>query len=133
MSSHVIARAIAITVNEKYIDNVALGSDILDGYFIKPNYKNQKIAYYYDCLEGFSKSITAIPGTSVKFDTWDVAPFQEHCKAAKPVFKDKDRQVLWQWSHGKTIKDLGLHKMQINRLVSKFIKESLEKESHESL
>lgn len=123
---------IAITVNEKYIDNVALGSDILDGYFIKPNYKNQKIAYYYDCLENYGKSITGIPGTSIKFDTWDVAPFKEHGKTAKPIFKDRDRTVLWEWSHGKTIKDLGLHKMQINRLVRKFIKESLEKESHKS-
>ena len=123
---------IAITVNEKYIDNVALGSDILDGYFIKPNYQNQKIAYYYDCLANYGKSINGIPRTSVKFDTWDVAPFKEHGKMGKPTFKDRDRAVLWEWSHGKTIKELGLHKMQINRLVRKFIKESLEKESHKS-
>lgn len=123
---------IAITVNQKYIDNVALGDDILDGWFLKPNYKNQKIAYYYDCLEGFSKSIDNIPGTSVKFDTWDVARFKEHGKTVKPLFKDKDRQVLWEWSHGAKIKDLGLHKMQINRLVRKFIKSVLETESHKS-
>jgi len=123
---------IAITVNEKYIDNVALGSDILDGYFIKPNYQNQKIAYYYDCLENYGKSISGIPGTSVKFDTWDVAPFKEHGKTIKPIFKDKDRQVLWDWSHGMTYKDLKVHPQRINRLTRKLIKEVLEKEVHTS-
>ena len=128
---------IAITVNEKYIDNVALGSDILDGFFIKPNFKKrssnyQKIAYYYDCLANYGKSITGIPGTSVKFDTWDVAPFKEHGKTGKPIFKDRDRAVLWDWCHGMTYKDLKVHPQEINRLTRKIIKEVLEKEVHSS-
>jgi len=123
---------IAITVNEKYADTAVLGSDVLDGYFSKPNYKNQKVAIYVDLLEGFSKGITGIPPTSIDFDTWDVAPFREHGKDAKPKFKDKDLNILWEWSHGKTYKDVGLHKMQINRLVRKFIRQTLEKTFHKS-
>jgi len=121
---------IAITVNEKYCDNVALGSDILDGYFIKPNYQNQKIAYYYDCLENYGKSINGIPGTSIDFDTWDVAPFKEHGPTIKPQFKDHDLEVVYEWSHGKTAKDLGLHSMQLHRILKKYCKELTEREPH---
>lgn len=123
---------LAITVNEKYVDNAALGSDVLDGVFEKPNYKNQKLALYFDYLENFTQTLTGIPGTSVKFDTWDVAPFKEHGVKAKPKFKDRDLEVLWDWSHGMTVKDLNLHPQQINRLTRKFIKEVLEREHHTS-
>jgi len=120
---------IAITVNEKFVDNVALGSDILDGAFLKPNYKNQKIALYRDYLEFFTKSINEIPGTSVDFDTWDVAVFKEHGVKLKPKFKDRDREILWDWSHGVKARDLGVKRMQIHRLSTKFIREILERES----
>ena len=121
---------LAITVNEKFVDNVALGSDILDGAFLKPDYKNQKLALYRDYLEYFTKTIHEIPGTSVEFDTWDVAPFKEHGVKAKPKFKDRDREILWDWSHGVKAKDLGLKRMQIHRLSTKFIREILERESN---
>jgi len=123
---------IAITVNEKYIDNAALGSDVLDGYFVKPNYKNQKIALYSDYLEYFTKTLSGIPPTLIDFDTWDVAPFKEHGETLKPRFKDKDLTILWDWSHGKTYKDLDVHPMKINRVSKKFIKEILEKQVHTS-
>ena len=123
---------IAITVNQKYVDNVALGSDVLDGFFEKPNYGNQKVASYVDCLHDFTKTITDIPGTSIKFDTWDVAPFKEHGKKLKPRFKDKDLAILWDWSHGLSYKTLGLHPMKVNRLTRKYIKESLERDVHTS-
>jgi len=120
---------IAITVNEKFVDNVALGSDILDGAFLKPNYKNQKIALYRDYLEFFTKSIKEIPGTSVDFDTWDVAPFKEYGVKLKPKFKDEELEVVWDWSHGKTAKDLGLHSMKLHRILKKYCKEVTERDS----
>lgn len=123
---------IAITVDEKYIDNVALGSDILDAVFFKPNYQNPRIAIYMDNLEYTRKTINNIPRTSIDFDTWDVAPFKEHGVKAKPAFKDYDLDVLWDWSHGMTVKALGMHPQQINRLTRKFIKEVLEREHHTS-
>jgi len=123
---------LAITVNEKFVDNVALGSDILDGAFLKPNYKNQKIALYRDYLEYFTKSINGIPGTSIKFDTWDVAPFKEYGINTKPKFKDRELEVVWEWSHGKTAKDLGLHSMELHRILKKYCKEVSERESHVS-
>lgn len=123
---------VAITVNEKYIDNAVLGTDILDGYFFKPNYKNPKLALYFDYLENYTHTIMGIPRTSIGFDTYDVAAFKEHGVTAKPQFKDRDLEVLWDWSHGMTVKDLKLHPQQINRLTRKFIKEVLEREHHTS-
>ena len=47
-------------------------------------------------------------------------------KEEKPVvFTDKDMQTLYDWTHGKSLKKLGLHPMQINRLVRKFVKREL--------
>jgi len=121
---------IAITINEKYCDNAALGDDVLDGVFVKPFYKNQKIAYYSDLLEFFSKTITNIPRTSIQFDTWDVAPFKKDSPVIKPKFKEEHLNVLWEWSHGKTARELGLSRMQIHRLSTKYVKEVLERESN---
>ena len=123
---------IAITVNEKYVDNAALGSDVLDGVFEKPQFNNQKLALYVDYLEYYTQTLTGIPKTSIEFDTWDVAPFKEHGTTIKPKFKDEDMSVLWDWSHGMTYKDLKVHPMKINRLTKKFIKEVLENKVHTS-
>jgi len=123
---------IAVTVDEKYIDQTALGSDILDGIVIKPDYQNPKVALYLDNLENFRKRITGIPRTSIDFDTWDVAPFKEHGPKEKPQFKERELNILWEWSHGKTSKELGLHKMEIHRILEKFVKEVLERANHES-
>lgn len=119
---------IAVTVDEKYVDQTALGSDILDGIFIKPNYKNQKIALYFDNLENQRKTIDGIPGTLIKFDTWDVAPFKEHGPKQKPAFKERDLDTLWALTHGKTSKDLGLDNKQVARLWRKYVKEVLERQ-----
>lgn len=124
---------LAVTVNEKYVDNVALGEDILDGAFLKPNYSNPKVALYVDYLEDFTRRIENIPATTIRFDTWDVATFKEHGVDQKPVFKDRDLDVCWEWAHGKTAKALGLHSMQLNRILRKFVKEVMERESHVSL
>lgn len=120
---------VATTISEKYVDTAILGSDILDGYFRKPSFRNRKLAYYVDYLEPFEKTIIGLPSTSIDFDTWDSAPFQEHGKQRKPHFKDKDLNVLWEWSHGATYKEVGLHRMEINRLVRKFIRSTLESKS----
>lgn len=123
---------IATTVNEKYVDQTALGDDVLDGVFRKENPFNQKVADYQDYLEDYFKSYSDLPRTSLKFNTWDRGRFTEHPIGRKLCFKDKDLQLLSEWSNGKTIKDLGIHPQEINRIARKFIKEMLEKEPHTS-
>jgi len=72
-----------------------------------------------------------IEKTSVPFDPYAVAPFTE-----KPdgviMFKDSDKETLWKWVNGATIKDLGLHAMQLNRLLRKYVGQTLENDSHAS-
>ena len=126
---------ILIAPHEKYIDTAALGTDVLDAVIIKNPYglenviKGRKIALYEDLFGERVIEFHDFPPTNVRFDTWDVAPFTEKAPTATPKFKDRDLQILWEWSHGKTAKELGLHFMQINRLVRKFIKEVMERET----
>jgi hypothetical protein len=121
---------IANTISEEYVDNAILGEQILDGVMRCPNWNNPKIALYDDFLENFSRNFCGIRNTSIDFDTWDSAPFEEHGKTFKPKFKDRELQVCWDWSHDKTAKDLGLHSMQLNRIIKKFVKEVMERDSH---
>lgn len=123
---------IFVTPHEKYIDGASLGSDVLDGVFLKPYFKNRKIALYEDKLETFDFTLRDIPATSIKYDTWDIAPFTLKRPIEKPDFKDSTLSALWEWSHGKTIKDLGLHSQQLNRMTRSFVKDVLEKSYHKS-
>lgn len=113
---------------EKYIDSATLGSDVLDAVVLKPNFKNPKIAYYEDKLEGYSTRLYDIPRTVVKFDTWDVAVFKKSGVKKKPKFKTKEKEIAWEWAHGKTHKDLGLYPMQIHRIIKKVLKVLLEEQ-----
>jgi len=123
--------SIAITVNEKYVDNAALGSDVLDGYFLKPNYKNQKVALYQDLLEFFDYDITNIPGTQIRFDTWDVAPFTEHSSTRRTQFKDKDVEYVARWLKGESHEDIGISKMKLLRSRRKILERTIEMLSNE--
>lgn len=123
---------ILIAPHEKYMDSASLGSDILDAVIVKPNFKNPKIALYDDLMEDEQFTIVDLPRTSLNFNTWDIAPFKKESSTRIPKFKDKDLEHLWFWSHGKSIKQLGLYPMQINRLSRKFIRETMERDYNTS-
>lgn len=123
---------ILIAPHEKYVDSATLGSDVLDAVIIKPYYRNRKIALYQNLLEDTEIWITEIPPTRLRFNTWDVAPFTKEPPARKPKFRDRQLQILWEWSQGTSHKDLGLHPMQINRLARRFIRETLKQRVHGS-
>lgn len=111
---------IMIAPDEKYIDSASLGSDVLDATIDKPEFNNPKIAIYADLMlrkiEGFSN----IPATSIKYDTWDIAPFTLHRQIPKVQFSDPELRVLAQLGQGVKYSDIGLHPQQINRIVRKF-------------
>lgn len=116
-----------VTPNEKYIDSATLGSDVLDGVFRKPNFKNQKVVLYLDLLESFNISIYGIPPTSIKFDTWDSANFTLKRIIINPLFSDKDHAVLWRWANGETLKEIDVHAEAFRRINRKFLREHLKK------
>jgi hypothetical protein len=121
---------VATTIDESMVDKQFLGDQMLDGFFSCPVFNNPKIANYVDLLESFDDSFNDIPKTSVAYDTWNSSPFTLHSPNGTPKFSDKDRQVLWDWSNGKTAKDIGLERTQIARITKKFIKEVLERDSN---
>jgi len=70
---------------------------------------------------------TGIPKTRLKFDPDNIAPFtQQPEEGIKRMFKDEEKRLLWRWSTGESCEKLGLHPMQLNRKVRKFVKGVLE-------
>lgn len=123
---------IMIAPADKYIDSASMGSDVLDAIIVKPEFKNPKVALWHDILDDQELWLEEIPKTNVKFDTWDIAPFVLRATSIRPVFKDRELGLLWDFGHGKTVKELGVHPMEMNRIVRRFVKEALERDSHAS-
>jgi len=123
---------ILIAPHDKYIDSATLGSDVLDAIILKPNFKNPKVALYQNIFENLEIWFTDIPATQINFDTWDVAPFRKDSPVRKPKFKEEELNQLWDLTHGKTHKEVGLHSQRVARLWRKYVKESLEREVHSS-
>ena len=122
---------IATTIGERTLDRAVLDRDLLDARIKRPLFNRQslnflKVAYYENLLNYDAIEIRNIPATSVKFDSWDSSPFTQRPIKEKPAFKDKDMQDVYDWTHGKTAKALGLHSMQINRKVKKILKHFFE-------
>lgn len=73
--------------------------------------------------------LTKISQTTIKFDPYDLAPFTE--RPEKQVyFKEESLQKLWEWSNGKSSKDMGMSRMQINRIARDYVKRTLEEKSN---
>lgn len=107
---------IMITPAEKYIDNASLGSDVIDFVVIKPQFKNPKIADYYDAMHETSKGFTNIPATSIKFDTWDIAPFTLKPLITARAFPSKAVEIAYKNAKEHiSAKDLGIFDQQLAR------------------
>jgi len=119
---------ILIAPHDKYVDNAALGSDVLDAIIVKHNFKNPEVALYRNLFENFEVWFTDIPRTMIDFDTWDVAPFKKDSPKRRPKFKDEMIAGLWDLTHGKTAKAIGWDSQQVARRWRKFVKVVLERE-----
>jgi len=123
---------IIVTVDQKYTDNAILGTDLLDGIFTKPLFQNPKLALYDDNLEELQGSLRDIPKTSIKFDTWDSAPFTEKPSKSKPHISDELESRIWDWAQGGKANAVFGHTMKANREIRKYIKRILEDKYHPS-
>lgn len=121
---------ILIAPSEKYIDSATLGTDMLDATIIKPFPLNRKIATYIDELENFKITFYNLPATNINFDTFNRAIFTKDDLSKKAIFKDEDKNILWEWAHGKTSVDLNLNRNQLRRKVHKYIIRTLERERY---
>ena len=120
------ARIIVIGQDVLSVDKAFLEEIWCRGVFLKEGLKNAQL-FSTELIRPYSFS--GIPPTTIRFDPYAVAPFSEK-PSGSVFFKDSDKQVLWDWSHGKTHKDVGLHPMALNRLVRKYVRENLENDVH---
>ena len=68
------------------------------------------------------------PKTIISFDPYDIADFKlTRPKNVPSAIQDEDMRILWEWSVlKKSVRELGIHPMQLNRKVRKFVKQMLE-------
>ncbi|MHC3128735.1 MAG: ATP-binding protein [Candidatus Bathyarchaeota archaeon] len=128
---------VATTINEDILDSMAMRDDTLDARFIKKFFPSGhklkcKIAYFRHLLTDEEITLTDLPSTSVKFDSWDSSPFTEKPLSTKPVFKDKDMELVYRWALGETYKELGVHRQKLTRAKRKIIKFFIENQRHMS-
>lgn len=121
---------IGIAPADVYVDSRTLGSDVIDAKIVKPYFDNQKVALYVDLLTNSKVWLNNIPSTIIDFDTWDIAPFVKDSPIRKPDFKDKELSLLWEWSHGKSPRELEIHNWKLHRILVKFVKKQLETSLH---
>ena len=55
----------------------------------------------------------------------DEIHFGKEQQKIRKKFNDETMQKIWDWGHGKTAKELGLHSMQLNRLMRSFVCKTL--------
>lgn len=121
-------RLIVVAQDLDSIDKTFRSKSWWRGTFKKTDRKTASLTAYWNLHKPLV--ITEIPKTSVNFDPYLSAPFTE--KSDKIVFfKDSERQTLWEWCNGKSIKDLGIHPQALNRLVRPFVKRMLETDRSE--
>lgn len=108
------------------VDKTLLDEVWCRGIFIKLGLKKAQLISH---LLNVPYSFENIPPTSVSFDAYAIAPFQEN-PSGTLLFKDKDQQLLWEWCNGKSIRELDVHSMALNRLLRKYVKTTMENASH---
>lgn len=118
------ARMIVVGHSLQRVDGSILDDAWCKGIFFK---ENLKIAQLFSHLFSRPQRFVNINKTKVWFDPYAVAPFQEKASGTL-LFKDSDLQMLWDWSQGKTYKDLGCHQMQLHRKLKKYVAQTLENE-----
>ena len=102
-----------LTIDKTFLDDVWCR-----GVFLKLGLKKAQL---FSSLLTHPYTFSNIPATSIKFDPYAIAPFQE-MPSGNVVFKDQDRQLLWEWVNGKNYKELGIKPMQLHRKLKQYMK-----------
>lgn len=118
-------RMIIVGHNLEKIDSTMLDETWCRAIFFKHSKKHATIVSQ---LLPKPFDIVNIPPTKIEFDPYVLAPFTEKPENNTVFFKEKDKQTLYDWSHGKTPKELGLSNQQISRIVKPFVARMLENE-----
>ena len=115
------ARLIVVAQDPDGIDSQFLNPVWLKALFVKDSLKNARLIS--DLFETVVK-LNDIPKTTIPFDPYAIAPFalSEPFKVPEWVMKDDNYKLLWEYAvNNKSIDQLKVHPMKMNRLVRHFI------------
>lgn len=119
------AKLIVVTQDPDGIDSQFLNPVWCKAWFVKDSLKKARLIS--DQFETVIK-LNDIPKTSITFDPDLIAPFtlSEPFKIPEWVMKDDNYKLLWEYAvNNKSIDQLKVHPMKINRLVRQFIRQVL--------
>ncbi|MGB9693241.1 MAG: hypothetical protein ACPLYF_00190 [Fervidobacterium sp.] len=118
-------RLIVVTQDIYGIDSQFLNPVWLKALFVKDSLKNARLIS--DMFETVVK-LNDIPKTTIPFDPYAIAPFtlSEPFKIPEWIMKDDSYKLLWEYAvNNKSIDQLKVHPMKMNRLVRQFIRHVL--------
>jgi hypothetical protein len=119
------AKLIIVTQDPDGIDSQFLSPVWLKAMFVKDSLKNARLISDFF---GEPIRINDIPKTSISFDPYAIAPFtlDEPFSVPEWVMKDDSYKLLWEYAvNNKSIDQLKVHPMKMNRLVRQFIRHVL--------
>jgi len=123
------ARAILvwITQDPELSDSTLLNDTFTKAMIIKISQKTAKIISPWLKNDRHERVLYQIPPTHIKFNTWEYAPFNmEEDILPVGLRNDEEKQMIFKWSvEGYSSERLGLHPMQLHRMVKKFCAEQI--------
>ena len=118
-------RLIVIAQDVDTLDKTFRSKSWWRGTFKKTSKTSASLTAYWNVYKPLE--ITGIPKTTVKFDPYNSAEWNEQPEHGPIFFNDKDRQILWAITHeGKTAKELGIHQQELSRIWKKYVGSWLE-------
>ena len=123
------ARMIVVGQELKTLDKELLNPTWCRAIFYK---RQLKSATLISSLFDEERYFHNIPPTTIPFDPYRIAPFTERpLNRAISVFKDDEMNKLWKWANGVPTRKLGMHNMEMNRMLRGFVKRMLEPKARE--
>lgn len=123
------ARIIIVAQEVLGVDKEFLNPTWCRAVWIKDRLKTARLISHLFHAE---RMFTNIPPTNILFDPYRIAPFTEHpINRGTALFKDEELNKMWKWANGTSCKALGVHNMQMNRMVRRYVKRTLEPKAKE--
>jgi hypothetical protein len=118
------ARLIIIAQELLSVDKEFLNPTWVRGVFIKKSLKKAQLVSH---MIPRSFTFNNVPPTTVTFDPYTVAPFQE-APAPETLFKEENLQKVYAWATGTSYSELGFdHPMKFNRFLRTNVRRILDK------
>ena len=110
------------------VDREMLQPYYLNSYIDKGSRYTKKTMKYFDIDLESTRTFTNLSKCKATFKQYSVARFYTQRILKASDFKEEKRQILLQWATGTPKKDLGITRMEFQRLEKEFMLEKLREE-----